>query len=196
MKDIIVYNELSNSFDNAYNILKNQSKNLAQVNTSIANLISIVNNEYNALENYSTLAPSDFPYLPLNTNNIDLDQIISNQINYTYKFKSKVNGSCKIYVLINGYTTNRKDNSPSNDSFEVWNGSIQKFYTNFVAVDNRIGAQGYYLLSSNTINIYTNDIITVNLNFNNSNGYKKYVKICNNGIYVGSFSSFSSKIVY
>lgn len=194
MKDIIVYDEMSNNFDDTYNILKNQSKNLTQVNTNITNLISIVNNEYNTLENYSTLTSADFPYLPLNTNKINFNQIISNWINYTYKFKSKVNGSCKINVLINEYTTNKFDKSYSNDSFKIIKNSSIEFSTNFKEVYNIINNHGYYLLSSNAINIYTNDIITVNLNFSNSNGYRKAINICNNGIYVSGFSTFSSKI--
>lgn len=196
MQDIIVYDELSNNFNNTYAIIKEQSKNLTKVNTDITNLISIVNNEYDSLESYTTFVSSDFPYLPLNTNAINIEQIIKNQINFTYSFKSKVNGSCKIYVLVNGYSTNRKDSSPITDSFEIWkNKTEQIFTTNFVTVNNRINSVGYYLLSSDTIKVFTTDTFEVKLNFNNSNGYKKYVTISNNGVYVGAFSSFTSNIL-
>lgn len=195
MQDIIVYDELSNNFNNTYTIIKEQSKNLTKINTDITNLISIVNNEYDSLENYTTFVSSDFPYLPLNTNAINVEQIITNQITFTYKFKTKVNGSCKIHVLVNDYSTNRKDTSPTTDSFEIWKNKNKIFTTNFVPVNNRIKSVGYYLLSSDTIEVFTTDTFEVKLNFNNSNGYKKYVTISNNGVYIGAFSSFTSNIL-
>lgn len=195
MQDIIVYDELSNNFNNTYTIIKEQSKNLTKINTDITNLISIVNNEYDSLENYTTFVSSDFPYLPLNTNAINVEQIITNQITFTYKFKTKVNGSCKIHVLVSDYSTNRKDTSPTTDSFEIWKNKNKIFTTNFVPVNNRMKSVGYYLLSSNTIEVFTTDTFEVKLNFNNSNGYKKYVTISNNGVYIGAFSSFTSNIL-
>lgn len=196
MQDIIVYDELSNNFNNTYTIIKEQSKNLTKINTDITNLISTVNNEYDSLENYTTFVSSDFPYLPLNTNAINIEQKITNQINFTYNFKTKVNGSCKIYVLVKDYSTNRKDTSPTTDSFEIWkNKNTKIFTTNFVTVNNRINTIGYYLLSSDTIRVLTTDTFEVKLNFNNSNGYKKYVTISNNGVYIGAFSSFTSNIL-
>lgn len=196
MQDIIVYDELSNNFNNTYTIIKEQSKNLTKINTDITNLISIVNNEYDSLESYATFVSSDFPYLPLNTNAINIEQKITNQINFTYSFKTKVNGSCKIHVLVKNYSTNRKDTSPTTDSFEIWkNKNTKIFTTNFVAVNNRINTVGYYLLSSDTIRVLTTDTFEVKLNFNNSNGYKKYVTISNNGVYIGAFPSFTSNIL-